>query len=318
MAKASSNNTEVKETVTEMTDVTANVVVDEGATISNLPAASAREMVTGQAGSALADPRDMSLEELMGLDAGKGTSQKAEDNIVPLVYILQTNSPQVNRRSEAYIEGAEPGDIWLRHAPIPIIKGQAGIEFIPCFWWKDLVEWIPRDNGGGFVGRHAYELDAKGEPILPPECTIQRDPANPQKVRYLMKNGNELVLTANHAGFVVLPDGKWMPYVIPLKSTGLTVSRQFMFAMNSKRTRDGRVLPSFSHRYKMITRHRKNKEGEWFVPEFVDGAMLTNDDKTLYLEGRNLEAAFASGAKVAEEEVTAGGEAGAHDQKDSF
>lgn len=317
MAKA--NNTEVKETVTEMTDVTGTVGDPTGpvGASGTLPATSGGGTVAAAAPSALADPRDLSLDELMGMDAGKGTSQKAEDNIVPLVYILQTNSPQVNRRSEAYIEGAEPGDIWLRHSPTPIVKGTEGIIFVPCFWWKDLVEWIPRDAGGGFVGRHAYELDAKGEPVLPADTTIERDKTNPQKVRFVRQNGNELVLTANHAGFVVLPDGKWLPYVIPLKSTGLTVSRQFMFQMNSKRTRDGRVLPSFSHRYKMVTRHRKNKEGEWFVPEFLDGQMLTNDDKTLYLEGRSLEQAFASGAKVAEEEVGAGGETGGQD-KDAF
>lgn len=288
---------------------------------NNLPATNGASALasSGNAPRALSnDVNDMSLEDLMGADAGKGTSQKAEDNIVPLIYVLQTNSPQVNKRGDAYIEGAEPGDFWLRHAPQPIVKGTEGLIFVPCYWWKDLVEWVPRDAGGGFVGRHAYEVNGKGDVLLPPGAKEDRDPKNPQRVQYFMENGNELVLTANHAGFVILPDGRWLPYVLPLKSTGLTVSRQWMFSMNSKRTRDGRVLPSFSHRYKLLSRHRKNKEGEWFTVEVQDAGMLANEDKPLYLEARNLEGAFASGAKVAEAEVTAGGESGGHDKGDAF
>lgn len=247
----------------------------------------------------LPEVMDDDLTSLMQEDVGKGTSQAAEDNLVPLIYILQSNSPQVNKRGDAYIEGAESGDIWLRHAPQPIIKGNTGFIFVPCYWFKDYVEWIPRDAGGGFVGRHKD---------LPPECMVQEDPKNPNKVRNVMPNGNELVLTANHAGFVLMEDGRILPYLIPMKSTGLTVSRQWMYMMNSKSTRDGKVLPSFSHKYRLTTKHRKNKDGEWDVFDVSDVAMLTNNEKYLYLMGRSLEQAFKSGQKQGEAEIAAGGE----------
>jgi hypothetical protein len=253
-----------------------------------------------KASSAVAVPAtDEEFEKLLSADAGKnkGTSSKTEDNLVPLVYILQSNSPQVNKRSDAYIEGAEAGDIWLRHAAEPIVKGDEGVVFLPCYFFKDYVEWIPRDDGGGMVGRH---------PELPEEAEVQHDEKRPNRVINKMPNGNDLILTANHAGFVITDEGRALPYMIPLKSTGLTVSRAWMFMMNQKLSVEGKPLASYSHKYRLTTKHRKNKEGEWFVLDVTDEGRLTAADKELYMMGRALEAAFASGEKRGEEEVQAG------------
>jgi hypothetical protein len=260
------------------------------------------------------------MEEMMREDSGKGTSQAAEDNIVPLIYILQSNSPQVIKRNDAYIEGAEPGDIWLRHATHPIMKGSEGFLFVPCYWWKDWVEWIPRDKGGGFVGRLPVQHDDKGKLMPPPRAKEVRDPKSPNKLQFFTADGNEMVLTSNHAGFALAEgNGRPLPYVVPMKSTGLTVSRTWMASMNSKRSTDGRVLPSFAYKYRLITRHRKNKDGEWFVFDVSDAGPMTATDKQLYLDSRNLEMAFASGAKIAEEEISAGGEPNAgHDKNADF
>src|SRR6202035_3091033 len=54
------------------------------------------------------------LADRMKADAGRGVSTAQEDNQVPLIYVLQPLSPQVDKRSEQYVEGAEPGDLWLR------------------------------------------------------------------------------------------------------------------------------------------------------------------------------------------------------------
>ena len=236
--------------------------------------------------------RDPELEKLRKATMGMGTSQRAEDNLVPLVYVLQANSPQVNKRNDAYIEGAEAGDIWLRHSPTPIIKGNEGIIFIPCSYDRDYVEWIPRDAGGGFVGRHRS---------LPPECQVVRDQG--RKVINRMPNGNELVDTATHAGVALLPNGRPMPYIIPMKSTNLTVSRTWMSMMNQK-MEDGQILASFAFKYLLTTEHRKNKDGEWFVYHVADAG--EQEDTELFKMCLALKQAVEAGQKVAEEEVHTG------------
>jgi len=232
---------------------------------------------------------DDDFKRMIAGDMGKGTSQRPEDNTVPLVYILQGLSPQINKRNDDYIEGAEVGDIWLRHAPSPIIKGDEGILFLPCHFWKDYVEWIPRDAGGGFAGRH-HDLPREAVEV-------------PGSRSHKMPNGNDLVRTANHAGYVLLPNLRPLPYVIPMKSTGLKVSGDWMMMMNNKRDDKGKVYPSYLYKYRLTTKHRKNKEGEWYIFDVADAGCLSKDERQLYKDGQNLELAFQSGEKTAEEEL---------------
>ena len=49
-------------------------------------------------------------------DAGRGVSTKAEDQLIPILYVLQTNSPACDSRGPDYIDGAEPGHFLLRGA----------------------------------------------------------------------------------------------------------------------------------------------------------------------------------------------------------
>jgi len=249
------------------------------------------DLKTAEDKNALA-ARNEEVEALLDQTLGLGTTQRAEDNLVPLVYVLQSNSPQVNKRNDAYIEGAEAGDIWLRHSPKPIIKGTEGISFIPCFHDRDYVEWIPRDAGGGFVGRHRE---------LPKECKVIRDQG--RKIVNRMPNGNELVDTISFAGIALLPDGRPLPYIIPMKSTNLTVARGWNGLINQK-LKNGKVLAAFSHSYRLKTEHRKNKDGEWFVYHVEDEAKV-NDPEILKM-GWALQQAMEKGQKQAEAEVHTG------------
>src|SRR4051794_39468649 len=91
---------------------------------------------------------------------GVGLSTDVSDNLIPLIYILQPLSPQVMKKNPAYIEGAEAGDIWLKGASDPIVKGDDGIIFCPCAFWKNHTEWRPREQGGGLV--RIYHNDPRG------------------------------------------------------------------------------------------------------------------------------------------------------------
>ena len=224
------------------------------------------------------------LLDLAAQDAGKGVSTAQEDNMVPLVYVLQALSPQCNRRNGAYIEGSEPGAILLKNAPSPIVNGEEGIVFQPCAFFKRWVEWVPRESGGGIVASHND---------LPSDAQKIADAKNPAKIKYVRPNGNELIETRYHAGFAVTDNGP-LPYVIPMTSSGHTVSRNWMFMMGSKQL-NGKRMPSWASLYRLTTIERTNAAGTWFQFKVTDAGWVTSRDE--YDRGKQLHEAFETGAK---------------------
>ena len=228
------------------------------------------------------------LADRMRKDAGRGVSKDQSDNLIPLIYVLQGQSPQVNKRGPDFIEGAEPGDIWLRNSPKPIVKGEVGFYFQSCFFSKDWVEWVPRTKGGGYAGRHDQRPD---------DAVEKPDPENPAKMKWTRPNGNHVIETRYHAGLGHMPDGGRLPYVIPISSTGHTVSRGWMFSLNSKQVGDV-TAPAFASLWHITTKQKSNAAGDWFSMNVVDAGWVSEADYDL---GSALAAAFESGAKVADE-----------------
>ena len=219
---------------------------------------------------------------------GRGVSHDAADNIVPLIYVLQALSPQVNKAKPDFIPGSEAGDIWMRNSVPPIVKGEAGLLFQPCYFYKDWIEWIPRAKGGGYQGRHdARPDDAKEKP----------DAENPKRSRWMRPNGNEVIETRYHAGFVLLPGGTAAPYLIPMSGSGHTVSRNWMFMMNQK-TMGGEVVDSWAGTYRLKTVSKTNAAGTWYTWAITDAGWVATEAD--YKRGEALFNSFKSGDKVAE------------------
>jgi hypothetical protein len=206
------------------------------------------------------------MEQLAG-GQGRGVSTAQEDNQTPLVRVLQGQSRQVMRGTPEYIEGAQPGMIYLKNAPQQLINGEEGFDFQPCHFSKDVIEWTPRDQGGGFVARHPIGPGETADDVYKRLEAVNRDEGD-GKPRWKMPNGNELVETRNHAGFI-LWDGEPLPFVIALSGSGLSVSREWMGIMNRKAVRgpDGksRRVDSWACIYRFKTKFRQNAEGQWFV-----------------------------------------------------
>lgn len=242
------------------------------------------------------------IAEMLEEHVGKGLSQAAEDNLVPLIYVLQGLSPQVQKRNPAYIEGAEPGCFWLRNAPEPIVPGDTGLLVQSCFWHKDLVEWRPRDSGGGFIGRHA---------VMPDDAERFEDTKNKNRVRYIRPNGNEVIETRNHVVRVHTRNGA-MPFIFPFSSTGHTTSRSWMQLMNSFISpKSNKPYFSGSRLYRLTTQEKTNPLGTWFAVMVKDeGWVKTKADLDAAVQ---LEKAFASGTKQGETPMSPGasGEEGA-------
>lgn len=236
------------------------------------------------------------LRTVLAEDAGKGLSTKREDNLIPLIYILQSQSPQVLARNPKYIKGSSAGDIWLRNSLHPIVGGDEGFLWQQCYFSKDWVEWKPRDSGGGFMGRH----------VAPPSDAVRvEDPKNPNKVSFVRKNGNEVNEVRNHFGFVI--GGKFglseapglvMPYVITMQSSGHATSRAWMTYMRQF-VDGGQEMPSFSRYYHLKTAPRSNASGDWFGWEFEDAGYVGSAEE--YMRGRALFESMQRGERTAED-----------------
>lgn len=243
---------------------------------------------------------DPELEAMLQADAGKGVSTASEDNLVPLIYVLQPLSPQV-MGGPAQIEGAKAGDIWLKNATDPIISGKDGIWFMPVTMYMRWTEWVPRDKGGGFVASYDYT----GQSRLP-KGAIRDEKEKTRPRFYFPDTGNECVETRYEAGFV-WRNGEAMPYVIPFKSTGHSISRGWMTKRSQQKRPDGSIWPAWTSLYKLTTMIRKNNLGSWYIltvgdPVFyIPGydrpykeglALIGNDYKRAYQMGQALEKAF--------------------------
>lgn len=213
-------------------------------------------------------PAEFDLDKAIEGDKGGGLSKDAADNMVPLIYLLQSGSPQVKNGEAARIEGAEAGDIWLRGAEKQIIKAKDGILFQPCHFYKELIEWLP--ERGGYVARHDIDLMKveKGKVTFLGDLADTKevqDPKNPDRKIYARENGNTIVETRCHAGYVYEEGFMPMPFIINLSSTGHTFSKQWMFLMNSQTYKGKQVDKSWVFLYRMKTTLKKNKFGSWYM-----------------------------------------------------
>lgn len=277
--------------------------------VKNLPSK------VGSQGDLATIPQDLMTD--MAADSGRGVSHDASDYLVPLIYVLQALSPQALKRNPAYINGAEAGSIWLRNASNPIVPGDHGIYFLPAAFYKNVVEWIPRNDGGGFVGIHNF-LDV-GDTVAKVAERVNAkqvpDPTNAKRIRWMTKDGHELIETRYHVGYVFW-DGRPMPYVLPLSSTGHTFSKEWMNRMGQKTLPNGQQAPSYSYIYRLYTQFKQNNLGEWFGWAVEDIGWVYDAETyrrimgrrgtpaeyaKVYFAAKGLNRSFDSGEKQAEE-----------------
>jgi len=88
--------------------------------------------------------------------AGPGGRGQGWDNVtaadiaIPFLNLLQDNSPQVKKASASKIDGAEAG--FFIDSVSNEIYGDDGVIIVPVYTEPKVVEWIPRDEGGGGGG----------------------------------------------------------------------------------------------------------------------------------------------------------------------
>jgi hypothetical protein len=216
-------------------------------------------------------------------DAGKGVSLHFEDQLTPLIYILQSNSPACDQRGTNYIDGATPGDFLLRGAVDPIRSGVEGIEVIPCDMKRVWMEWLPAR--GGYASCHASRPDDAKQTLV--------SEGGREKQQLIRSNGNVIEETRQ---YFVLVEGR--PYVLGCASTKNTFAKSWnTYASQFRHPQSGEVMPAFSRRYRLTTVQQANPSGRWFGPKFQDLGWVSVEE---YAVGRGFYETIKQGLARAE------------------
>lgn len=233
---------------------------------------------TGKAGLPAASSRAARL----AADAGKGVSQDANDKLVPMIKVLQAQSPQCLRQKPEFVKGAEAGDFFLKGMPAPVVKGADGLEFQPCAFMKVWLEFDgDRDDNPQFMGRRLE---------VPKEATLAEDGYDYEMV--VGKKTHRFTFSREHYGLI---NGK--PFVFPFGGSGHTTSREWQTLMDQFQLPDGRPEPSFNRKYRLTTVPKTNASGDWYGVRIEEMGEVTDEE---YDRGLSLHNAVMAGTKVAE------------------
>ena len=218
--------------------------------------------------------------DLIMSNAGKGLENiTSEDITIPRLAIIQSNSPQRKKKDEKYIEDADEGDVFntvtsqLYKKPLTVI---------PCAYRKTYVEWIPREKGGGFVA--AYD-------IRPSDTTT-----DPSTRKSFLKNGNQLVDTAEHYVIIKRDDDTFESAVLTMTSSNLTVSRKWNTLLKMKKINvKGQMIdpPSFMYEFTLSTVEATNDQGTWQKYKIEEIGQI--DKKHLFIAAETLSKSVDTG-----------------------
>jgi hypothetical protein len=194
-------------------------------------------------------------EELLKMGGAGTENVKAKDVLIPRLQILQSLSPQVNKKKAEFIEGAEVGD-FCNLATGDIYK--ESVDIIPCHFVTAYIEWVK--NRGGIANNFGDDP------------TVYNSAMKNDKNESVLPNGNVVQETAQW--YCLLRDGiSWSRVVFPLKATNLKHSRKWLTLCRADVVQmpDGSMWkpPLFWRSWKMVIIDDSNDQGDWstFRPE---------------------------------------------------
>jgi len=227
-----------------------------------------------------ADMRDLVLE-----DAGRGSENVTSNDVaIPYIGIIQKMSPEVDEAHADYLPNAKAGMIFQNVNKLLWAKDE-GINVINCAYDRKIIEWIPREAGGGLVAIHELNtpLMAEARP-------------NDKKVPTL-PNGHNLIDTSTHFVMYEGPFG-WEPAIISMKSTAQKKSRLWN-ALISQQLIPGtqESAPRWLYTWRLTTALEIKDQNNWYNWEIAKSGLVT---KANYLRAKKFNEQFRSGNLSAE------------------
>lgn len=188
--------------------------------------------------------------------AGQGFETHTKDDYaVPFLAVLQSNSPLVETKAEA-----KPGML-VNTVTQETYDGKKGIIFIPVDRQHNVLEWKPRNLGGGFVAAHAMDSElvtkVKAEQEFGKYKTVKGD-----------INSNDLIETFSVYGIFVNEMGSPEQMIISFSSTKIKTYKRWMTKARTVQVAlpDGRRVnpPLFAHKYRITSVSEKNAKGSFY------------------------------------------------------
>ena len=200
----------------------------------------------------------------MAADANLGGKMGVQDVAIPYLYVLQSMSPQVNPDNAKFIPGAQVG-MFLLTALDKVYDGRnTGLDIVLCHYERLFVEWRQREAGGGFVAWHNID-----DPITE-EATVN------ERGIPTLPNGNILTETAYH--YVLVSErgkNEWRQAIMPLKSTGLKVSRKINYELATTYIPNTQtVAPRFLYKWHMTSVKETRDQYTWSNAKLVKEEIL--------------------------------------------
>lgn len=187
---------------------------------------------------------------------GQGFENHSRDDYaVPFLGVLQSNSPLVESNASA-----RPGML-VNTVTQQLYDGKEGVLFIPAHTVHNVLEWKPRNLGGGFVAAHDMKSDivqrAKTEQEFGKWKTVKGD-----------ANSNDLIETQSVYGIFLDESGSSSQMIISFSSTKLKSYKAWMTKARTLQvvTASGRRInpPLFAHKYRITSIAEKNAKGSFF------------------------------------------------------
>ncbi len=178
------------------------------------PAPAPAEPVPAAAAANLGiDPTLFSPEDTAGYYEGMDSGAYA----IPFLGILQALSPAVQRGTPEFIDGASPGMI------LNTVTRRLSERVVVTVLRRShtLCRWVPRENGGGFLGEEEANVESMAEfvRIVPDE----------KKRRIVKIDGSPIEIT-EHRNFwcaVLAEDGRQEPALVSMAKSQLKVARDW-------------------------------------------------------------------------------------------
>ena len=246
---------------------------------------------------AAAPPSTALSAEMLGMlaqDANAGLENvRPEDVVIPFMGILQKNSPQVDEVAGSYVEGAKVGQFFESGT----LSVYDEIDVIPCDYKSLMVEWHPRETGGGFVAQHELGYEKQ----------FQRN----DRGQWVTDAGTLLIQTMYFSCLLLLPTGDTMPVVFSFTSSQLKKARTWVTRLTTKKIVDQKTgkkftPPIYESIWHMSSVPEENDKGNW--RGYKIDVVKQVDTVELFQAARKARAMFQSTAVIRPAENNPGGE----------
>jgi hypothetical protein len=266
--------------------------------------------------TALTPPPETQALEVFdyGEDAGQGfENQDMSDRKLPIIELLQSNSPEVVESKGKIYAGA------FRNSVTGAIYDE--VYFVVGITDHSWTEWIGRDDGGGFRGRHSKDAKIVADAVARNEGRAIGKLKVPQPPNKEGKPQPDHELVETFELYVILygaKDNEILGFaMIPFTSTKIKIYRAWNSAIGNfaptiggKKLRTGQV-PIFAHRVKMTSEMETKGTNTYMVPvlspanggDDLKNSLLPKNDPR-YLEAKKLHDDVLAGLAKAAYEST--------------